>query len=50
MISSEDEQTEEKISEEKIVEKEIIRLEINSEDFEKLINILNLSEIEYKLV
>ena len=50
MISSEDEQTEEKIAEEKIVEKEIIRLEINSEDFEKLINILNLSEIEYKLV
>lgn len=50
MISSEDEQTEEKIAEEKIVEKEIVRLEINSEDFEKLINILNLSEIEYKLV
>lgn len=50
MIPSEDEQTEEKIAEEKIVEKEIVRLEINSEDFEKLINILNLSEIEYKLV
>lgn len=47
---SNDAQQDQKIEEKVEVEKEIVRLEINSDDFEKLISILNLSEIEYKLV
>ena len=47
---SDDAQQDQKIEEKVEVEKEIVRLEINSDDFEKLISILNLSEIEYKLV
>ena len=47
---SNDTQQDQKIEEKVEVEKEIVRLEINSDDFEKLISILNLSEIEYKLV
>lgn len=47
---SDDTQQDQKIEEKVEVEKEIVRLEINSDDFEKLISILNLSEIEYKLV
>ena len=47
---SNDAQQDQKIEEKVEVEKEIVRLEINSDDFEKIISILNLSEIEYKLV
>lgn len=49
-VVSNDAQQDQKIEEKVEVEKEIVRLEINSDDFEKLISILNLSEIEYKLV
>ena len=49
-VVSNDAQQDQKIEEKIEVEKEIVRLEINSDDFEKLISILNLSEIEYKLV
>lgn len=49
-VVSNDTQQDQKIEEKVEVEKEIVRLEINSDDFEKLISILNLSEIEYKLV
>ena len=49
-VVSNDAQQDQKIEEKVEVEKEIVRLEINSDDFEKLISILNLSEIEYKLI
>lgn len=49
-VVSNDAQQDQKIEEKVEVEKEIVRLEINSDDFEKLISILNLSEIEYRLV
>ena len=49
-VVSNDAQQDQKIEEKVEVEKEIVRLEINSDDFEKLISILNLSEIEYKLL
>lgn len=49
-VVSNDAQQDQKIEEKVEVEKEIVRLEINSDDFEKLISILDLSEIEYRLV
>lgn len=49
-VVSDDQAVEEKIEEKVEIEKEIIRLEINSDDFEKLISILNVSGIDYKLV